>query len=400
MERTYLVRVLCKMSTASPNLDSLLNCSMGISRLPPIASFGIDHKFDAVGTSGTPRRHTDYISFFDPFHESKAGSAAAAIENSRKETYFRDVHVFLDRAKDVATVKGWEFVRRSLSTCLRGQAFLWYASELTDDERLQLNYGNDLDEWSEALIRQFAESPAVAMEVEVKTGQRYGTQDEGHQYESCKIAETIVGAARSAEPHVYYPCPPASQKCHHNILGIRIEEPRLRPTRKRSTTGDTSPRSVQNRRTSVSSPTASMGDLVLGKPRETRGPGHQPGLKANDEASRTHAKAVQERPDETDIVLEARKKHADKERKRRGNTGTEMESIEKLLLQLIGRPFKRSDCKKAIVPKLVILEECSDFLEECIGLWKALGGKGQSFALAIQTLTVEVQRLGSEHQSL
>jgi len=397
-KRTYLVQKMCTKSTASPVLDSLLNWSMCISRLPPISSFGIDPEFDAAGRSGTARQHTDDIGFFDRFYEGKSGSTAPTFEDLRKETYIRDVHVFLDRAKDVATVKGCDFVRSNLSTCLQGQAFIWYTSELTDDERSRLKCGNDLDNWSEALSRQFRESPTDAMEVEVGTGQ---TQDQRHRYESRENAKTIVGAARPAEPHVYYPCPPANQKCHHNMSGIRTGEQRSRPIMKRSATGDTSPRSTQNRQTSVSSPTASMGDLALGKPRKTRPPAQQPELKADDEAKRETAKAEQKRPDETDIVIEGRKKqHAANERKRRDNTGTEMDKIEKSLPQLLGRPFKQSDCKKALVPKLTMLEECSDFLEGCVGLSKALGGEGQSFVLAIQTLTVEVQSLRSENRNL
>lgn len=374
---------------------------MGISFSPPIASFGIDPKFDAAGSSGTARRHTDDIGFFDPFYEGKSGSTAPAIKHLGKETYFRDVHGFLDRAKDVATVKGWDFVRNSLSACLQGQAFVWYTSELTDDERLRFKYGNDLDEWCEALIRKFRQSSADAMEVEVGTGERYGTRDERQRFEPRKYVQTIVGTARSAEPHVYCPCPPASQKCHHSISAIRTGEARSKPTKKRSTTGDTSPRSAQNRRTSVSSSTASMCDLVLGKPRETRSAAHLPGLKVDDEGKSETAKAERKRPDETDIVHEWRTKHhADIERKRRDNIGTEMDKMGKSLPQLLGRPFKPSDCKKALVPKLTMLEECSEFLEGCVGLSTALGGEGQSFVLKIQTLRVEVQNLRSKNQSL
>lgn len=374
---------------------------MGISCFPPIAGFGIDLEFDAAGSSGTARRHTDDIGFFDPFYEGKSGSTAPASQKLGKETYFHDVHVFLDRAKDVATARGWDFVRSSLSACLRGQAFVWYTSELTDDDRLRFKYGNDLDEWCEALIRKFRQSPADAMEVEVRTGERCGTLDESQKSEPRKYVRTMMGTAWSAEPHVYCPCPPASPKCPYSISAVRTGEPRSQPTKKRSTTGDTSPRSTQNRRTSVSSPTASMCDLVLGKHRETRSAAHQPGLKVDDEAKRETAKAERKRPDETGLVEEGRRKHhADIERKRRDNIGTEMDSIEKSLPQLLGRPFKPSDCKKALVPRLTTLEECSEFLEGCIGLSTALGGNGQSFILTVETLGVEVQSLRAENRNL
>lgn len=151
----------------------------------------------------------------------------------------------------------------------------------------------------------------------------------------------------------------------------------------------------------MSSPCASLGDLVLEKPKENWSAAHQPGLKADDGPSGTHAKAEQERPDETDVLKEEKNKHhADIERKRRDNTGVEVNKIGKSLPPLLGRPLKQSDCKKALVPRLTILEECSDFLEECIRCFKALGGKGQSFVSLIQTLIAEVQSLRSENLNL
>lgn len=239
---------------------------------------------------------------------------------------------------------------------------------------------------------QFHESPA---EVEVGIGERYGTQDKFHQYEPRKYAKTTIRVGRSAEPQVYCPCPPASQKCHDSISANRTGKPRSKPPKKRSPTDDTSPRSAQNRRTSVSSPTVSMGDLELGKPGRTR----PPVLKADDARKELQAQAEQKRSDETETALKARK-HADTERERRGNTGIRTDGIQKSLLQLLGRPFKPSDCKKPFVPKLTIMEECSDFLEECIQCFKTLEGKGQSFISVIQTSMAELQSLRSENSNL
>lgn len=94
-------------------------------------------------------------------------------------------------------------VRNNLCTCLRGEAFVWFSSKLSVAERRLLGYGNDLDEWTEALIYQFRESPADGMEVEVGAGERYGNQNNFHQHGPRKYAKTTVGAAKSAEPYVY-----------------------------------------------------------------------------------------------------------------------------------------------------------------------------------------------------
>lgn len=151
--------------------------------------------------SGSPRWHAGDIGFFDPHYDGKSASSGSALEYAGKDTIFRDVHVFVDRAKDIASTKGDELVRNNLSTCLRGQALIWYTSELTDGERRLLKYGNHLDEWIEALTRQFRESPAKAMEV--VTSERYTTQDARRQREPREYAQTMVRAARSAELPIY-----------------------------------------------------------------------------------------------------------------------------------------------------------------------------------------------------
>ena len=94
-----------------------------------------------------PRWHVENIEFFDSYYEGKSTSTTFVMKYVEKDIYFRDVHVFIDRAKDLASSsKEWEMIRINLSICLRGQALIWYIFELFDDERRLLKYDNNLDE--------------------------------------------------------------------------------------------------------------------------------------------------------------------------------------------------------------------------------------------------------------
>jgi hypothetical protein len=46
------------------------------------------------------------LEFFDPFFEGKSLFTAESMTHSDKDTFFRDVHLFIDRAKDFSTVEG------------------------------------------------------------------------------------------------------------------------------------------------------------------------------------------------------------------------------------------------------------------------------------------------------
>ena len=54
------------------------------------------------------------LGFFDSNYDDKTVHTAALIEHTGKDTYFRDIHLFLDRAKQFIPIKGAELVRENL----------------------------------------------------------------------------------------------------------------------------------------------------------------------------------------------------------------------------------------------------------------------------------------------
>jgi hypothetical protein len=60
---------------------------------------------------------------------------AGSIVHTGKETYFRDIYLFLDQARDMLPTKGDNYIRENLWQCLRGSAMEWWTSVLSDAEK-------------------------------------------------------------------------------------------------------------------------------------------------------------------------------------------------------------------------------------------------------------------------
>ena len=159
-----------------------------------------DLNINAVDGSGN-RWHADDVGFFDSYYEGKSSSFDSALEYAGKDIIFRNIHVFIDRVKDVTESKKWKIIRDNLSTCLKGQALIWYTFELTDDIRRLLKYDDQLKKWSQTLIKQFRKSPAKSMEVIVN--EKYTMKDVTNGRESRQFAQIIIRATRSVELLVY-----------------------------------------------------------------------------------------------------------------------------------------------------------------------------------------------------
>lgn len=151
----------------------------------------------AGGGNGAERFIPGDVGFFDPFYDGKSSDTGAAIEHSGKDTFFRDVHVFLDRIKDVSRTRGPELVRRNLQLCLRGSALEWYTTELTDGEKRLTLYGEEIEEWSTLLLARFKQPRSTGMAVILK--ERYSMSDAARQREPREYAQTILRAAKTAE---------------------------------------------------------------------------------------------------------------------------------------------------------------------------------------------------------
>jgi hypothetical protein len=79
------------------------------------------------------------LGFFDPGYDGKTLATAELMQHADKDTFFRDVHLFIDRAKDIVVIKGAETVRNNLYTCLRDCHDLIHGRVIRGGERARQN---------------------------------------------------------------------------------------------------------------------------------------------------------------------------------------------------------------------------------------------------------------------
>jgi hypothetical protein len=147
--------------------------------------------------SRSERWITSDIEFFDSMYENKSIVIEEFIEHAEKNIYFRNVHLFLKRVKDVAKVKDAAQIRKNLFTCLRELTLQWYIFELFENIKNLLRYDNDVEYWKKKLIKRFKKSVNVTMTSLVK--EKYTLKDARRKRKSRKYAEVILRATKFAE---------------------------------------------------------------------------------------------------------------------------------------------------------------------------------------------------------
>ena len=60
-----------------------------------------------------------HLDFFDSFHDDKSVTIDAAMKFTSENIVFRDVHLFMTKAKNFAVIKNENIVRRNLFQCLK-----------------------------------------------------------------------------------------------------------------------------------------------------------------------------------------------------------------------------------------------------------------------------------------
>ena len=139
--------------------------------------------------------HSSDIGYFDPLLDKAYGEGELLTVG--KDTYYRNVHLFVERIKDIAMIKGSALVRNNVNTTLRGSAQAWYTAELTNLERIGLRADtNGVDAWCSALISRFKEPSGVALSK--LTAEKYSIKDAKNRREPSAYVQAIIRHARAA----------------------------------------------------------------------------------------------------------------------------------------------------------------------------------------------------------
>lgn len=102
------------------------------------------------------------VGYFDPEYQQEQGTISGPVVNADKHMFYRDVYVFIDRLKDLASQRNTITIRLIITACLRGSVLMWYSAELTDLKR-DLLRDSDLDRWYITLINRFKIRTSVTL---------------------------------------------------------------------------------------------------------------------------------------------------------------------------------------------------------------------------------------------
>jgi hypothetical protein len=119
------------------------------------------------------------------------------IEHVKKDIYFRNVHLFLKRVKNVIRVKNVNQVRQNLFICLRNLTLQWYISESSENIKNWLRYDNEIEYWKKELLKRFKKSVSVAMTSLIK--KKYSMNDVKRRRKSREYADVILRVAKSTD---------------------------------------------------------------------------------------------------------------------------------------------------------------------------------------------------------
>ena len=142
------------------------------------------------------------LDFFDFYYDDKSlVSETNLIVNTDKDTYFRNVHLFIVRTKKMTFTRDEQLIRDNLWLSLKNIALKWWTNELSDVERrmtkMIMTEQEKLSEWISLLHDRFKQSINVAMNSLIQ--QRYILRNVAAQRESREYAQKIIRLAKNAD---------------------------------------------------------------------------------------------------------------------------------------------------------------------------------------------------------
>jgi len=67
------------------------------------------------------------------------------IQYVNKNIYFWDIYLFIERIKNITTIKSANLFRNNLYTCLRDNVLVWYIEVLIEEQKRLVKLGNNIN---------------------------------------------------------------------------------------------------------------------------------------------------------------------------------------------------------------------------------------------------------------
>ena len=141
------------------------------------------------------------IEFFDSLYDEKSVAIENAIEDSKKDIYFRDIHVFIERIKNMTQIKDDILIKNNLYSCLKNTIFVWYTFNLSDDHKRLIKFDIEIDEWIRIFLKKFRQSFETVLATVIR--EKYTMKDVKKRRKFIEYAQIIIKTAKFAEMFIY-----------------------------------------------------------------------------------------------------------------------------------------------------------------------------------------------------
>ena len=141
------------------------------------------------------------VNYFDFFYDNKTTIIDEFMKHVDKNIYFRDVHMFVDRIKNVIVIKSDKLVKNNLYICFKNRAFYWWNFVLTSKQKRLVKLKKDVDEWVQVLLKRFKKTTFLIMTTIIIT--RYIMKDARRKREFIKYALIIIKTIKTIDMSIF-----------------------------------------------------------------------------------------------------------------------------------------------------------------------------------------------------
>ena len=158
-----------------------------------------NQKFSEIFGNETKKNqwNSKNIEFFDLNYEGKFAQTKNLIIHSEKNTYYKNVHVFIERIKKMIIILKTKQIRRNLSTCLKKTVLMWHTAEFADFTRRLLIYDEGVKKWKKILLVRFKSMTAIVQNQFLY--QRYLMKNARKYRKFRKYVQKIIRLVKSTE---------------------------------------------------------------------------------------------------------------------------------------------------------------------------------------------------------
>ena len=106
--------------------------------------------------------------FFDSWYEEKNAIIDNSIEHSNKNTYFRNIHLYIERIKNMTIFKDVDVIRANLYNCMREHVLRWYIEIVNDDQKKLIKLKEDVEKWKRLLLKRWKKLSFTTLTIIIK----------------------------------------------------------------------------------------------------------------------------------------------------------------------------------------------------------------------------------------